>query len=51
MKKIDLNRIINKIKSILVKEKDTNLSQKKSLKLSQKQKINFFDSLYNLINS
>lgn len=51
MKKIDLNRIINKIKSFLVKEKDTNLSQKKSLKLSQKQKINFFDSLYNLINS
>lgn len=55
MKKIDPKEILNKIKnidlkSILQKLKEK-WSQKTSLKLSQKQKINFFDSLYSLINS
>lgn len=51
MKKTDLKEIINKIKISLSNKKNTDFWQKKSLKLSQKQKINFFDSLYNLINS
>lgn len=55
MKKIDFREVLGKIKNInfknFISELKQRWAQKKSLKLNQKQKINFFDSLYSLINS
>lgn len=48
MKKINLKEVLEKLKKINFKDL---LTSKKSIKLSQKQKIYFFDSLFNLINS
>lgn len=49
-KKDNILNLINKLKIALNKEED--IKQKNlNIKISQKQKINFFESLFNLINS
>jgi len=52
MKFSDLkNTLSQKIKAFDIQNMKRNFSVKKHITLSQKQKIEFFDSLYNLINS
>jgi len=48
MKKINFKEILDKLKNTNFKDL---LISKKSIKINQKQKIYFFDSLFNLINS